>query len=275
MQETIWNYADYRDYLKDLFDTRKKQNSRFSFQFCALKLNTSRSYLKLIFDKSRHINASKLGPISLLFKLNPFEKQVLVFLFLKTVADDQWVGEYCDKVLKSMGSRYKDQKFSQLEFDKDESILNQECLHLLIDALADLPEYKQSVDWIYTALLGKWTKRNIREVLNEFDVINKKKSVIIDRPACGDIESFKNYKSGLKLSAKAMDDPFEYRPCQFDMMALALSDEQADILMEKMIELRNLAYEFASEKKGQQVYFISNNFFTMSKAPEYFSSNQR
>ena len=58
-------------------------------------------------------------------------------------------------------------------------------------------------------------------------------------------------RQGLELSAKATAtaDPYQYRPCNFNMMALALEDEQADILIEKMNESRDLAFKMAKEKK--------------------------
>ena len=52
---SIFNYLDYRDYLKDYDEERKKKFPLFSYQMFGMKLNISASHLFSVLEKKRHL----------------------------------------------------------------------------------------------------------------------------------------------------------------------------------------------------------------------------
>lgn len=53
--DSIFEYLDYRDYLKSYYEERKKKLPLFSYQMFGIKLNISPSYLFHVLEKKRHL----------------------------------------------------------------------------------------------------------------------------------------------------------------------------------------------------------------------------
>jgi uncharacterized protein (TIGR02147 family) len=66
---SIFEYTDYRQYLRDLFDEKKRQNAGFSHRVLAQKLGLSTSnYVMLIMQGKRNLNADLRYRMSAVFK---------------------------------------------------------------------------------------------------------------------------------------------------------------------------------------------------------------
>jgi uncharacterized protein (TIGR02147 family) len=98
----ILDFEDYRDFIKQRLEKMRAENSFFSFQYCAKKMKTSKSYLKLVIGKKRHITLTKITALSELLKLTPEEQPYFVFLFLRDIAKDQVLREYFNTILLNL-----------------------------------------------------------------------------------------------------------------------------------------------------------------------------
>ena len=85
----INQFTDYRDFLFHRFSETKAARPTFSLQFCANQLGVSKSYVKLVFDRKRHITLQSLPLYTKLFKLTAKEKMYLSFLFCSTLATNE------------------------------------------------------------------------------------------------------------------------------------------------------------------------------------------
>ena len=101
----ITTYRDYRILLKDLFEQRKSAKKNFSYQYCAKKLGTSRSYLKLVIDRKHQIKLDKVSSITRLFRLTEFETQYFTFLYLMNTTEDPGLNRYFDLALGVLRAR--------------------------------------------------------------------------------------------------------------------------------------------------------------------------
>jgi uncharacterized protein (TIGR02147 family) len=59
--KTIFEYLDYRAYLKDFYEERKSRQSFFSYRLFGSKVGIDASYLVKVLIKSRHIADSSIG----------------------------------------------------------------------------------------------------------------------------------------------------------------------------------------------------------------------
>lgn len=60
----IFNYTDYRKYLKDYYNFQKKSDSLFSFRIWSKQMGfTSSNYVKFIIDKKRHVGKNSIYKI--------------------------------------------------------------------------------------------------------------------------------------------------------------------------------------------------------------------
>ena len=67
----IFNYFDYRDYLRDFYSEAKERNKYFSYQLMADKAGfKSKSFIKLVIDGKKNLSQDSLPKINLVLKLN-------------------------------------------------------------------------------------------------------------------------------------------------------------------------------------------------------------
>jgi hypothetical protein len=101
----VSKFVDYRQYLKARLEFLQKQDAKFSYQYCAGRLKTTRSYLHLVIQGKRHITLDRVGPLAKLFKLNAVEKQALLFRFLQSQTSDSDLTEFFEASLSSLVAR--------------------------------------------------------------------------------------------------------------------------------------------------------------------------
>jgi uncharacterized protein (TIGR02147 family) len=87
--DTIFEYSDYRQYLRDLFEEKKRKNPVFSHRVLAQKLGLSTSnYVMLIMQGKRNLNADLRNRMSEVFGHSSSEvdyfKEMVAFAHAKT-----------------------------------------------------------------------------------------------------------------------------------------------------------------------------------------------
>jgi uncharacterized protein (TIGR02147 family) len=83
---SVYEYVDYRRYLKDHYDARKRQDRKYSFRFFARRAGLSSSnFLKLVMDGKRNLGPTTIGNFVKALKLGDDEAK----FFTDLVAFDQ------------------------------------------------------------------------------------------------------------------------------------------------------------------------------------------
>src|SRR3989344_6156906 len=78
---SIFQYEDYRDFLRDFFWFKKSKDKKFSFRFFSMRAKLkSYNYLKYVIDKKRHISHKFISHF--LIALNLPERQGKYFRLL-------------------------------------------------------------------------------------------------------------------------------------------------------------------------------------------------
>jgi uncharacterized protein (TIGR02147 family) len=98
----IGQFPDYRDFLKEKFLFEKSKKYAFSLQFCADKLNVSKTFVKLVLDKKRHFSIDTIPSLWELFKLDPKERLYFTFLFCKTISHNELLKGHFDLILQKI-----------------------------------------------------------------------------------------------------------------------------------------------------------------------------
>ena len=62
--KAIFEYIDYRDFLKDLYEKKKSEHSFFSYRLFGAKVGMDASYLAKVLIRQRHISNSAIGRIA-------------------------------------------------------------------------------------------------------------------------------------------------------------------------------------------------------------------
>lgn len=278
----LQTYSDYRSFLSDLFDERKSKNSKFSYQACALKLKTSRSYLKLVFSKKRHISIGKLNAVCDLFQLKEYEKQWLVFLFLANTTEDPAMSDYFMTVIESISysenHRGKSEKFN---IHQHRSKIYDDWINLAIYEMVNLSNSKWDANWFYEKMNhfeGVTVDRiqasmnylfaNNFVALDDSRYFQTEKNFEVGMPALSS-NSLQRFKIGHMVSSEATDLLSEGKlpgPGRMQILAVALTENEIKEVCRLYDELKVKVENFGLQaRKGDRVLFMSNNLFPITK----------
>ncbi len=271
----IKKITDYRDFLKIRCDLMKSTSKNFSFQTLALKLKTTKSYLKLVIDKKRHISVDKIIPLSELFGFDQFETQYFVFLFLKNTAKDSKIKEFFASILRSYSAT--DRQFRSTvanEFTDQQNYIFRDWISMAILALMNRADYQNNASWILETLGGpkilKITdvERSLVKIENGGAIALTQQTAFINHVNPTEIEEYQRFKTGLSRAALALDSKGKnslHRPNRFQMYCLGLSKEDATELIQLYDQLDQKIIEIANRKtKTEKVMFVSNNVFSVA-----------
>lgn len=294
----ISKFDDYRDFLNH--KVLIANESHFSYQHFANKIKSSKSYLKLVVEKKRHISLNKIIRISEYFKLSDFEKQYFIFLFLKCTVKDDEIKEFFDTILAQYSGSYSQdevhrsdqlkQSSPEKTIEKNNNTIQQVAnnnfifrswINLAIMGLARLPGYKHEADWIHEMLGGALIVK-IEDVKYSMKILESNGSIyfsddkalrnenpIIEGIKPFDLEDNNSFLSGLERTAlflKLKGKTSLHRPNRSHLYCLALSDEDIKKVLMLYDELSSkINLIDTASKNPKKLYWLSNHIFTLSK----------
>lgn len=277
-------YDDYRDYFNDIFSAKKSKNKAFSYQYCALKLQVSRSYLKLIFTKARHISLEKLSEVSDFFELNLFHRQWITHLFLYNTCSDPEMKKYFRMVVDSYLSnqiRERENVDNFLQTKSQNSIFTN-WLMMVISNLVDVVDFQWDADWIYQKIvkLEKVEKSDVKaamKMLLDLKIIElsssgsaiRKLSDKANHVAPWDLEEFSRFKLGQVKSIQAVEALIKGdmpSPGRFQLASFHINEEDIIKICKLYDELEIKIREISlASKKPTRVLMSSNNLFSLTR----------
>jgi uncharacterized protein (TIGR02147 family) len=102
---SIFEYLDYRAFLRDMFAYRKQMKRQFSHRFFARESGfASPNFLKLVMDGQRNLTVESIGKIAKGFRLNKGEREFLENLvFMNQAATHDQRNHYYQKMMRLKG----------------------------------------------------------------------------------------------------------------------------------------------------------------------------
>ena len=268
----IFDYLDYRIFLKDMFDYRKKKNYHFSYRVFAGKAGfSSPNFLKLVTTGKRNLSNESIGKIAKGFDLKKQEREFfesLVFMNQSSNHDDK--NHYLKKMM-SINGYLKSHKL-------------------------DKASYKYFSKWYYPAireivLFGKrnYTPEKIAKLLSpdvnareaekaldlllELELLRKDKSgrweqtdrVVSTDPEVNSLIITNYHKEMIKLGMEALE---RYPSDKRDITSVTLSVKKEKIkeIKQRIIAFRKELLKLACEdEESDQVIQINFQAFPLTK----------
>jgi uncharacterized protein (TIGR02147 family) len=113
----IFDYLDYREFLRDFYLEQKRKHSKFSFRFLAQKTQIDPAHIARVFQLKRHLSEKSLAPFIQLCKFNEEEKnffdRLVVFNMART---EQQVKQAFEALLSLSSVKSRTLKSDQYEF---------------------------------------------------------------------------------------------------------------------------------------------------------------
>ena len=266
----IFNYTDYRIFLKDYYTFRKKQNHHFSYRSFGQRAGVAPSVLKDIITGRRNLTLSIKKRYASVMKLT--NRETRYFETLVRFANSRNNTEKNEAFIDMIRMRGKSGiKFLGIEHYEFFS----KWYHSAIRELVTLPDFKESPEWIAKKLKPRITpaqaKKSLELLLSTGILTRDKKGKLIQRDAVISSEyemasaALRNFQSQMiKLAGNAVEEvPRQKR--EISSLTLGMSERFYQRLKERIRifkeEILNMIIEDKSD--SETVYQLNFQLFPL------------
>jgi len=252
-------FTDYRVFLKSVFEWKKNKKKEFSYEYCARKINVSKSYLKQVFDKKIHVDLNRVPQLAKLFNSTDFEYQYLVVMLLENQVKVPALKIHFKKILDRLKFNSKIPDFKKyLNNIRSEGDQLPDWLALTIGSLTEFPDFSENPNWIQKKISGSLP---IEEISKKWDsmidnkMILKKGNKYVESSSHSSPDPFETewHKRYLHGAVKAVDvlssDLKGYDPAFFFNGAIAISSEDFTKVSDCFCRLTNEIIEIGKKVK--------------------------
>lgn len=113
----IFEYLDYREFLRARYQARKRENAAFSYRYIASKIGIDSGTFTRVLKGQRNLDPEMAGSLARVFHLSDYEKEYFQALVLFCQAKSPTEKNlFLEKVLRLRGSKVKTLEERQYEF---------------------------------------------------------------------------------------------------------------------------------------------------------------
>jgi uncharacterized protein (TIGR02147 family) len=269
----IFEYTDYRLYLKDAYTERRQESSKFSYRFIAAKVGfASPGFFTNVLAGKKDISLKLVIKFAELFRLNRKEKEYLEILVLFNKANTGGEKkEYLARLLSMRGSHIKKVEAHQWEyFDKWYYVAVRELIALrpfrgdfralanMISPAISVPEARKSIELLLNlGLIRKGidgTFERTDATISAGDDISK---VLIDTFQIQAMDLAKHALNSLPTNTR-----------NFSTLTLSISSSTYDAMLEELRGFRRRILEMAQNSEDvDRVYQMNFHVFPLTTLP--------
>jgi len=269
----IFEYIDYRRYLRDAYDERRKESSKFSYRFIAGKVGfSSPGFFANVLSGKKDISLKLVLKFAELFKLGRKEREyfeTLVLFNKSTGASEK--KEYLDRLLALRGTRVKSVEAHQWEYFE-------KWHHAVVRELIALKPFRGDFRALAAMMNPTITVPEARksiELLERLGLIRKGSDGIYERTdaaiSAGDaiskalIGAFQ--LQAIDLAKYAMESlPSGTR--NFSTLTMSVSGATYEAMLEELRAFRRRLLDMAQESENvDRVYQMNFHVFPLSALP--------
>ncbi len=267
--ESVYEYLDYREYLKDYYNFNKKENYYFSYRYFGNKIGVDASFLVKVIQKNMHISNKTIPELTKFLKFNVQESEyfeLLVFYSKAKVHSD--IKLYFEKLMSFRSPFVQTLISDQYEFFNDWYNI---ALYELLTFQSFKGDYKELAQKLIPPRSPGEVKKAINLLLKlkliqeqsdgSLKVVNKLISTGEDWESIA-VRNFQ--KKMIKLSSEAIDR-FSKGYRDVSTLTLSLSKKQLETMKERIYSMRKELLELAEiESDAQEVYQVNFQIFPLT-----------
>ena len=269
---SIYEYMDYRTFLRELFEKRKADHPFYSYRLFSQKAGfKSPNFLKLVVDGKRNLTKESVYRVAKAFGLNKRESDYLenlVFLNQSKTLDEK--NHYLSRVMKY---RVKcDPKLLETsEYDYYSQWFNP-VLCELVTAIDFKNDYKKLANAVLPSITATDAEKSVALLLklemikeNEDGTYSRSATSFTTGPQVRSVAVANYHKAMMKLASESIER-FPAAKRDITSVTIAVSDETYDNIREKLQSFRREMLELAeSDAKPQRVVQLNLQFFPLSE----------
>ena len=165
----VFEYTDYRSFLKDFYETKKNLNPQYSMSSFTRRAGlgeSSRGYLKLIIEGKRNLTTHTLRRFS--EALGLAAKDALYFENL-VYFNQAKTGKDRDFYFQRMAISASGQESKQFELLRSQYQYHSNWYYVAVREIAGLASFKEEPSWISNQLRGKISSKQAQEALTHLE----------------------------------------------------------------------------------------------------------
>ena len=159
----IFDYTDFRCFLRDRLGEMKEQDKKYSLRYLSNKMGlASKSHLKMVADGARNLSPELAEQMASVFGLN--EQETGFFLVLIRFGQAKSLSEQQD-ALAELRKRRRFLAVHQLKLDRFDYL--SDPLTLALREMVTFADFQENPDWIQKRLPKKFSKTKILEAIDK------------------------------------------------------------------------------------------------------------
>ena len=267
----IFEYDNYRKYLKDYYEAKKAQKQSFSYRAFSKKAGfNSPNFLKLVMEGKRNLSHDSIekciDALALRKEEAGFYKNLVQFNQAKTVEQKH---QFAKEIIRS--KVYKKLKpLSQAQYQYWSRWYN-----IVIREMVALECFKEDPEWIANHLVPKITtdeaKNSLKQLLKIGVIKRNDKGKLIQAQTdvtAGDevvVSSMGQFHQEMIEKAKESIDRFKGKHRQISSITCGLSEKSAEKLKQMINKFRKDIIDLSNrEREATRVYQVNFQLFPMS-----------
>ncbi|MFO0550702.1 MAG: TIGR02147 family protein [Polyangiaceae bacterium] len=270
---SVYEYVDFRAFMRDHFAAKKRAMPQYSFRFLARKAGfTSSNFIKLVMDGQRNMGPSAVEKVAKALKLDPDEAEF--FSQLVTMGQAQTVAER-NRAFERVAANRRFRAAKKLEGPLFEYLAH--WYYPVIRELAARADFVEDPAWIASQLEPTIEPRQARTALKTLESLGLLVRGENDRLARGDaslttgheVRSIVIPAYHLQMIERAAAAVHQIPPDQRDVSALTVCIREGSLgdLKAKIHRFREEMMDRCdSETEPERVYQLCIQFFPLSKA---------
>ena len=265
---SVFDYLNYRDYLKEAYSYKKLVNPRFSenaFVLAAGFGKNSRGYLGLVIKGKRNLTPKSIIGFSRALDLSAQEALFFENMVLFCQSEDEKEKIYYFQRLK-IASQGEDSKPMAL-VDSHLRFLNEWHLVVLRE-MVSLSDFKEDLEWIYKRLSGKISRSKITEGIDDLlnlglikrddsDKLVQCEATLLFKDGKDNFKNTTNlHKDFAQRASQAMTElPYNKRAAQ--LITLGIPRSKFEEIRKEMQEMTQLLLKkYGHESNSQEIVQI-------------------
>jgi len=268
---TIFEYMDYREYLKLLFEKRKSDNPFYSYRLFSQKAGfKSPNFLKLVVDGKRNLTKESVYRVAKAFGLNKSESDYLenlVFLNQSKTLDEKNL--YLTRVMRHR-VKSDPKRIETSEYDYFSRWYNP-VLCELVTAVDFADNYQKLAEAVVPAITASEAQKSVELLLNLGFIIRNEQgrysrvsASLTTGPQVRSVAVANYHKAMMKLGADSIER-FSASERDITSVTVAVSEETNRIIKEKLMRLRREILELAeADASPQRIMHLNLQFFPLS-----------
>jgi len=265
---TIFDYINYREYIRDYITSNKNNNSKYSLIYFSRAIKVSDSYLKLVVNGKRSLNIDKANQLAEKFKLKSIETSYFLTLIMLENAKSESMKHYYQNILLN----YKSMSINYTHKQQENISIFQDILSWEIFSLVGVEEFNDDPEWICEKLhrkgLNKTRVANCLQNLKSKGLIKKlpDNNYIANDLILEDGDDVKYvYSIALDRAGEHLRYNIDKQSSYFDSFCLILSETELKAIKQILTETKGKIAELVKRKGPKSlIAFLNMNFFRAS-----------